>query len=139
MSADVECTIRPSVAAMAGCVAGYRSTARAAALHARANSISLAVSSGASGSVSINPDMRSSRCASQVRERVDAQRFRIDRLDDRPWMLAAGVAFPGVGQQRLLEPVALRIGNDLDLRPERIARMFGRDHRQFVRVQANQV
>src|SRR5262249_33492989 len=124
---------------MAGCAAGYSSTARAAALQARANSISLAVSSGASGAVSISPDMRASRCASQICERVDAQRFGIAGFDDGTRMFAAAVSLPGIGQRRLLEPIALRVRNNLHLGPKRIAWVFGRDHGQFVRVQANEV
>src|SRR5262249_83139 len=45
----VMCAMRPSVAAIAGWPSGYKSTARAAALHARAKSINRAFSSGASG------------------------------------------------------------------------------------------
>ena len=49
LAGDVVCTIRPSVAAIAGWAAGYSKTARAAALQARAKSMSRVASSGMSG------------------------------------------------------------------------------------------
>ena len=47
---DVFCAIRPSVATIAGCPAGYSTTARAAALQARAKSVNRAVAAASSGS-----------------------------------------------------------------------------------------
>ena len=76
LPAAVRLTIRPSVAAMAGWAAGYRTTARAAALKARANSVSLAASCGARGAgvstatsaiISFDAELQRFVCGARVR------------------------------------------------------------------------
>ena len=132
---EVMSTIRPSVAEMAGWPSGYSRTARAAALQARANSVSRADSSG---------DERSRGVlhvghGHMIRQRIDVHRFRIDGFDDGAGMFAAAVALPRVGEQRLLERLALGVREDLHLRPERIGRMFGGHDRELVGVQPHEV
>src|SRR5471030_1674358 len=95
---DVTCTIRPSVAAIAGWPSGYSVTARAAALHARAKSVSCAACSGVSGArASVVSAM------SEKRQRIDAERLRIHGLDDGARMLALAVPVPRVHEHRLLD------------------------------------
>src|SRR5205823_2408182 len=93
----VICAMRPSVAAIAGCPRGYRTTARAAALHARAKSVRRAVSAApsgagtpASGWPADDPVASGlvSRLLIEILQGINIGRFRIDRLDDRVRMLA---------------------------------------------------
>ena len=90
---------------MAGWPVGYSATARAAALQARANSVSRVGLFGRSG-VAASLDVMA--CL-QVLQRIDVDRLRIDRFDHGARVLAAAVALPRVGEQRLLEHLALRV------------------------------
>src|ERR1700730_7414272 len=109
-------------------------TARAAALQARANSVTRAVSSGASAAA-----CSLTSAISQVGERIDVDRVGVDRLDDRPRVIAPYVSLPRVREHRLVQLLPPRVHEDLHLRPERIRRVLGRHHPDLLRVQSYQI
>ena len=64
----------------------------------------------------------------------------IDRFDDRARMLAAAVALPRVGEQRLFEHLApWRFVRIFTCGPERVRRVLRGDDRELVGVQAHEV
>src|SRR5947208_16719328 len=75
----------------------------------------------------------------EVSERIDVGRLRIDGLDHRMRMFAPPVTLPRIGEHRLLEHPAVRVHDDLHLRPERIGRVLGGDDRELARVEAYQI
>ena len=100
---DVSCTIRPSVAAIAGWPAGIQHDGprRRFARPRKVGQPRRLFRAPAEQRVSV------SSAISEVLQGVDAERLGIDRFDDGARMLAAAVALPRVGEQRLFEHLAL--------------------------------